>query len=757
MKFRGKWIKDLYRTENFAVALFENKSDGETYKCVGTTVPHIKNVTLGITAEEEEDTKYGGNRYRIISYEISKCEDEAEIIDFLSSGMFPGIGKAMAQRIYRKFKNESINIIEKDPSQLAQVKGISSAKVNKIIANYKINKAETELYKYLSVFGFTVNQVHKIKEISGTKDIAEFAKLSPYSLIKIRGVTFEMADTVAEDNLIPKDDINRVEAAVVQIIKNTMVSGHVGCDYMPLAAEAIKMLKTEKINASNIKAFLLELINRGKLGYRKVKTNGGEQLFYIYLPNVLKAENDLAENIKRCVESNHKTEVKDIDKEIRFAETRAGIILDEGQKKAIRMALSNNFSVITGGPGTGKTTIINVLCDIWEKNVKNKSITLMSPTGRAARRMAEATGRWAATIHSTLQFGVSDDSGTRREMSEDNIIKDSLVVIDESSMIDLFLARDMMDHLVNCTIVLVGDADQLPSVGCGKVLDDIISSGTVPVTRLKYSHRQQEGSSICENADRIKKGYAKLTTNRDFSMYLCKEDNNRYDYSILEKLEDKMVDEYLKLVDEYGLKNVAALCPFNKKPAGQISMNTRLQGILNPYNGTKEFKASTGTVFRTGDPVMQLVNRDGVSNGDIGEVIAVDRVDGKDTLVVKYYDQLITYTKDDSDEIALAYAMTVHKSQGSEYDAVVTCLVDEHGPMIRRNILYTALTRAKKRVVLCGSGSAIRKAVANNSTEERNSLLKYNLRNILPCKDKLIEFKKANEQLTLSSVGKGAL
>lgn len=756
MEFRGRWKTDLYRSDDYAVALFVDRDNGETYKCVGSMVPDLKNVTLLISANEEEDTKYGGTKYIVTSYEISECKGEAETIEFLSSGMFPGVGKTMAQRIYRKFKEESIDIIENSPERLSEVKGISCAKVGKIIANYKANKEETKLYKYLSAFGFTVNQVHRIKEMSGTRDLVEFAKLSPYSLIKIRGVTFHMADLVAADNLIPKDDINRIEAAVSQIIKNIMLSGHVGCDYTILATEAIKLLNTDKVNASNIKSYILELIKRERLGYRKIKASNGRSLMYIYLPHALKAEGDLAENIKKCIENDNKPVIKNIEKEIREAEKKKRIILDEGQIRALKMALSNNFSVITGGPGTGKTTIINILCDIWEKNMKGRPITLMSPTGRAARRMAEATGRWAATIHSTLQFGVSDDSGIRREMSGDNIIKDSLVVVDESSMIDLFLARDMMDHLVNCTIVLVGDADQLPSVGCGKVLDDIINSGTVSVTKLKYSHRQQEGSTICDNADRIKKGDPGLKASSDFAICLCKESEG-YNYSILEKLEDKMISEYLQLADIFGLNNVAVLCPFNKMPAGQISLNKRLQEIINPYNGTKEFKTSNGTVFRTGDPVMQLINSDGVSNGDIGRVVTIDRVDGKDALIVKYYDELITYTKDNSDEIALAYAMTVHKSQGSEYDAVVTCLVDEHGPMIRRNILYTAITRAKKKVVLCGSGSAIKKAVANNSTEERNSLLKYDLRQMLPYNEKVVKFKESEGQMSFDIAGKGII
>ena len=748
-EFTAKWERDIYRSDDYAVAFFYDEETDKTYKCVGHFVPSLKNVRYNIKAHQSKDEKYGGDKYEIISAEISACKTKKEIIGLLSSGLFPGIGKAMAERIYNKFKERSIEIIEEHAEELICIKGISQAKIRKIVLSYRQNKIEAEAYAYLAPYGFTLNQVHQIKKMSPIPEVLDFIRSDPYSMMEVRGVTFDMADMVALDNLIPRDDLKRVEAATVQIIKNMMSNGHTGCEYLPVAVEVIKMLKTDKLNAKNIKSHILELINRDKIGYRRVMYEGKE-ILYLYIHSALNAENELSNEIKKCIDSKKKHSIKNIEWQIEAKSREFGIQLDESQKQAIKNALNNNFSVITGGPGTGKTTIIRIIAAIWEDCFRGSSdIVLMSPTGRAARRMSEATGRHAATIHSTLRFGLTDSYGVRKEMSEENIIEDSLVVIDECSMIDLFLARDMMTHLRRCTVILVGDADQLPPVGCGQVLEDIIKSDRVPVSKLTYTHRQNKGSAICENADRIKRGITKLRASSDFSMIVSKDSSKDFDYDYLEKLENRIIAEYQKLLPEYGIENIAILCPYNKHKAGQLSINKRLQEMLNPYNGSREFKGKNGLVFRSGDPVMQLVNEDDVSNGDVGKVITVDKVDGIDTLVVKYYDCVKSYTINNIENITLAYAMTVHKSQGSEYDAIITCLADMHGPMIRRNIIYTAITRAKKKVVFCGSMSALEEAIQNNSTDSRNTLLWYNLRTQIENKNKVIDFKKETQNKTV--------
>ncbi len=750
--FKGRLKKDIFRTETYAVAIFEGieKSDdgkSEKYKCTGALVPAIKNVTYEITAKKMQDTKYKGDRYEVIKAEISKDFDRGEMIDYLSSGMFPGIGKVTAERIYNYFGKDSVRIMEEEPRRLSVIKGMSPSKITKLIEEYKKNTSIAACYKYLSPFGATLKQVGDIRKaarFADADDIVSFVKEQPYSLIDVRGITFQMADMVAKDNGFEEDCYERMEAAAIHVIREEMVKGHVACEYMTLATQMVKLLNTKLIDNSNIKKIIKVLLATGKLDYKKIEDNG-KTYFYIYLPYVRKAEvslaTSIAENVNRKVRK-----IENIDAKIKEWELKLGVRLDESQKKAIEMSLTTGLSVITGGPGTGKTTIINIICDIWEKET-HKAICLMSPTGKAARRMAECTKRPAATIHSTMKFGLSDGTGNQESFTEDEIIENSLVIVDESSMIGLILAKNMFLRLKNCQVVLVGDADQLPSVECGRVFADMIESTKVPTTKLLYTHRQSEGSLICKNAAKINQGDTSLIAGGDFQIRVFT-DNNSYDPDRLEKIEEQMVRVYKENIRVYGKENVVLLCPFNKYSAGQISVNKRIQEMVNPSLGRKEFKGANDMVFRTGDPVMQLVNEEGISNGEVGAVISIDRVDGRDVLLVKYEDQLITYDRDTVKNITLAYAMTVHKSQGSEYDMVITCLSDEHSVMLKRNILYTAITRAKKKVCIIGSRDAINAAVLNNTTEERHTMLWYDLKTMIKDEgdDELIETKKEIEK-----------
>ncbi len=750
--FKGRLKKDIYRTETYAVAIFESiekdeNGENKTYKCTGTLVPSFKNVTYEITAKKMQDTKYKGDRYEVVSAEISKDFDRDEMIDYLSSGMFPGIGRVTAERIYNYFGKDSVRIMEEEPRRLSVIKGMSPSKITKLIEEYKKNTSIAACFKYLSPFGTTLKQVGDIRKaakFAEAEDIVTFVKEKPYSLMEVRGITFQMADMIAKDNGFTDDCHERMEAAAIHVIRDEMVKGHVACEYMSLATQMVKLLNTKLINNGNIKKIIKVLLATGRLDYKKIEDNG-KVYFYIYLPYVRKAEIALATSISDNV--NRKVEkIENIDAKIKEWELKLGVRLDESQKKAIEMSLTNGLSVITGGPGTGKTTIINIICDIWEKET-GKEIRLMSPTGKAARRMAECTKRPAATIHSTMKFGLSDGTGNQESFTEDEIIEDALVIVDESSFIGLILAKNMFARLKNCQIVLVGDADQLPSVECGRVFADMIESTKVPTTKLLYTHRQSEGSLICKNAAKINQGDTSLIAGRDFQIRVFA-DEYGYDPDRLEKIEEQMVRVYKENISVYGKENVVLLCPFNKHSAGQLSVNKRIQEMVNPSLGREEYKGANDMVFRIGDPVMQLVNEDDISNGEVGTVISIDRVDNRDELLVKYEDQLITYDRDTVKNITLAYAMTVHKSQGSEYEMVITCLSDEHSVMLKRNILYTAITRAKKKVCIIGSKNAIDAAILNNTTEERHTMLWYDLKTMIRDNDddESIEAKKEIEE-----------
>ena len=746
--FRAKWKKDLFRSDDFAVAIMEDCKTGKEYKCTGALVPSAKNVRYEIEAEEKENTKYGGMEYRITSCAMSKHSGKEEMTALLSSGIFPGIGPQTAEKLYAKFGDSVLEVIENEPSKLTVIKGITRTKAEKISKSFKDNTAETELYRYMAPFGFTVKQIHKVRQISTTPALIDFVTASPYTMMRIRGVTFGMADLLARDNGIEEDATERIRAAAEQVLRDNMRDGHVGMKFKALTREMVKLLNTDRIDNDNIGSLTADLIENGWLAYRKIK-DGNDVLVYIYLPHVLNAEKELARLIySNSCRSTGLSEKRVMDELSRF-ERNEGMQLDPGQKEAVMMALTNGLSVITGGPGTGKTTIIKALASIWQSAFHGrKEVALMSPTGRAARRITEQTGMPASTIHSGLKLGIADDTGVREDEQAENTITDALVIVDEFSMVDMFLARDMMKNLKDCVVIFVGDSDQLPSVGCGKVLSDILESRAIPVTRLEYIHRQEEGSNICTNADLIRHGQKGLKAGDDFVILLLPDGSGMRQDATMQKIEDKMVSEYRRLTDLYGEDNVAMLCPFNKHPGGQQSINKRMQEELNPYERLKkQFRSSKGDIFRVGDPVMQLINTEEVSNGEVGRAIAVDRVDGRDVLAARYFDTTVTYTQDEAENVALAYAMTVHKSQGSEYDAIITCLTDFHGPMAKRNIIYTAITRARKQVVLIGNKRAILEAIDNDSTDDRNTMLKYELRSLwIKDHGNLIDFSPKSEE-----------
>ena len=727
INFKAKWIRDLYRSEHYAVAILEDCDTGREYKCTGALVPSIKNIKYDIAAIPEKDERYGGIKYTITSCAMAECTGRKDMVLLLSSGIFPGIGKSTAGKIYDRFGDNVLTVIRDDPVKLLNIKGITLKKAEKIHNSYEDHLYEARLFQYLTPFGFSPQQIHKIKSLSCEGDPVLFIKTSPYAAMKVHGVTFEMADAVAKDNSVEDTDPERLAAAAEDVIKKIMRSGHAGVTYASLAEGLTKTANSKEVDARNIKLIIKGMLASHTLSYRKIRDRSGNAVTYYYLPYVLNIEQELANLISSCISDTKSKNLGLAVALLSAAERDNKLTLDGCQKEAIITALTSGISIITGGPGTGKTTIIKILAAVWKKIYRGKKdIVLMSPTGKAARRMAEATGLPAATIHSILRLVPSDE--TEVMQAEETDIKDSLVVIDEVSMLDMFVANEAFKHFQNCVIVLIGDSDQLPSVGCGKVLSDLIESKALPVTALSYTHRQEAGSGICRNAERIREGADMLYSNPDFNIFVLSKSPEMKREEVMQMIEDKMLQEYLHLTDIYEKDNVVALCPFNKGPAGQLSLNARLQNALNPESpGKHALKASGSMTFREGDPVMQLVNIENVANGEVGIVTDAGRINGSECLRVQYPDRLVSYTRDEIDQIALSYAMTVHKSQGSEYDAVVTCMTGFHGAMVRRNVLYTAVTRAKKKVVLIGETDAIREAIRNDRIEERNTMLWHDL------------------------------
>ena len=500
----------------------------------------------------------------------------------------------------------------------------------------------------------------------------------------------------------------------------------------------IKMLDSPKVTKSNILSYILRLMKDGTIAYNKrLLLTGKEE--YFYHPSTYRAERSIATYVKDLLAERKKALIN-IDKLIAKYEKKFEITLDETQKKAVKVGVTEPIYIITGGPGTGKTTILKIIASINEElNGGADNNIFLSPTGRAARRITESTGYPARTIHSALHIGMKDDDSI--DLSEEvteKLLTNAKVIVDEASMIDLWIMECLMKNLDNSSLGLIGDIDQLPSVRCGSILRDLIACEKVPCVQLTKIHRQSDDAvNICENARRIKNGFSHLATGSDFEIIPS---------DSLEEAEGKIAGATMEMIAEYGEENVKVLCPFKKGFGGVYRMNNILQARLNPYKGGRTLKIANDMEIREGDPVMQLKNIEEVSNGDVGYVMCITEKD----LTVRFTDAthtIVDYSHQDAKEqLTLAYATTVHKSQGSEYDAVVMCLTKMHGMMLRRNILYTGITRGKHKVILVGSETAFEKAVENNMIEDRHSMLPELIN---PKSDKirmeLEEIKKAKE------------
>ena len=581
MQFTGFHERTLFESaDGFMVALYTDPATNETKKLVGYSLPDKRKVKYQFEATEEDDAKYGGKKYNVTHFEIAPCGNKEEVIDLLSSGLFKGIGPATAKRIYEKYGDDAARIVREEPERLISIKGFSHKTIVKIKECNKANISETKVYELLSPYGFSIKQVHHICTRLYKTEPVSCIKAAPYVLCDIRGVTFDAVDAFANTLGVKKDSEDRIYAAAKEIISQIMLRGHVAARYEELSRELIKKLKTDLVDASSVGKHILSLLKNERLSYRKVK-DGEDIKFLIYLPYAKDAEDTLTSKLLKTVERKY-SKKRNLDVLIHAEEMRTGIRLDQLQTEAVKMALNNSLSIITGGPGTGKTTILKMVAKLWEELHPEMGIELLSPTGRAARRMTESTGYPASTIHSRLKLDIEEDREVNENGRYPETIENSLVIIDESSMLDLFLARDLLVRLTDCSLLFVGDVDQLPSVGAGKVLSDMINSGQIPVTKLKYTHRQAEGSTICSNADKVKNGVNSLSTSDEFRIYMLPENNILSYDDILTRMEDKMVSLYVEDAKKCGRKNVVVLCPYNKHPGGQISMNIRLQRIFNP-------------------------------------------------------------------------------------------------------------------------------------------------------------------------------
>lgn len=633
---------------------------------------------------------------------------------YLGSGLLKGIGPKLADRIVEHFGEETLEVIDNQPERLLEVEDIGPKRSAQIAAAWEEQKLVKEIMIFLHSHGVSSNLAVKIyKEYEN--DALRVVKENPYQLARdIYGVGFKTADRIAQSLGLPADHPTRIEVGVMYVLEEMNHEGHVFTPRAKLEDEAVNLLTVERNQISPA----LERLEEAELvvidSVPLSRDQEPEQKNAIYLTPYYYAEIGTA---RRLGELNKTllSRLNDIPPDFIGLDSS----LSEEQNKAVRSILSQPVSVLTGGPGTGKTTTIKALIAAVE--AAEKRYALASPTGRAAKRLSEACGRPASTLHRLLEF--SPQKGFLR--NEDNPLQIDLIVVDEVSMLDIILANNLLKALEQGThLLLVGDTDQLPSVGAGDVLRDVIKSKVVPLTRLTTIYRQAQGSQIISNAHLINQGELP-----DFSEE--SQDFFRFPANSPEEAGDWVEDLVMnRIPDRFGLnslEDIQVMAPMYRGAAGIHALNERLQNALNPKGVLKPEKSLFGRVFRPGDKVMQVKNNydKGVFNGDIGLLSDISSIDHM--LTVTFEGRKVDYAWSEADQLVLAYAISIHKAQGSEFPAVVIPLLTQHYLMLQRNLLYTAVTRAKKLCVLVTNIKTLSIAVKNNKVAERYSGLAWRL------------------------------
>lgn len=713
----------VYRNADNGYTVFELVTDEDEITVTGSFRSIDEGETIKVTGEEIRHPNYG-KQFKVSAYEIIEPTDEVAIERYLASGTIKGIGPTMARRIVKSFGVDSFRIMEEEPERLSEIKGISSRIAENIGLQMREKRGMRRAMIYLQELGISSNLAVKIYS-TYELGLFDILKENPYKMVEdIPGVGFKTADEIAARAGILPDSVFRLQSGIIYTVNQAMMEGHT---YMPLeqvSESAAALLETTKVQ---IELQIDNLIVAGKL---ISKNEGGVERIYSAL--CYYTELKCARGLKDLDLTGFENDEK-LRSTIEAIEQQEKIVLDEKQADAVILAASRGVSVITGGPGTGKTTIIKVLLEYFDR--ERLSVELAAPTGRAAKRMTEATGYEARTIHRMLEIGGGSQEFAR---NEDNPLESDVVIIDEMSMVDIFLFNSLIKAMVpGQRLILVGDVSQLPSVGPGSVLKDIIDSASFGVAVLDRIFRQAAKSDIVMNAHYINKGQQ------------IRLDNDSEDFFFLERRDaDQIIEGIIYLVTKKLPPYVKAqpfeiqvMTPMRKGVLGVENLNAVLQERLNPPSRDKEEIAVGGMKLREGDKVMQIKNNYqleweirskygicidkgvGIFNGDTGVVKEVNR--NAATVTIVYDDNReVIYDTAGLDEVELAYAITIHKSQGSEYPAVVLPLLSGPSMLMSRNLLYTAVTRAKKCVMIIGSSDSVRSMIDNKNEMYRNCGLK---------------------------------
>lgn len=647
-----------------------------------------------------------GEQFKASRMKISAPTSTDGIERFLASGAIEGLGPAMAQRIVHKFGEKSLDIIENHPSRLLEVSGIGRKTMEKISASYRKQYELKEVMLWLESHGISGAFAGRIIKEYGSMAL-EVLEHKPYQLARdIDGIGFTTADAIAASVGMEKDSASRIAAGIDYALSQIASSGHC-C--MPEASLVERSASILGVGKDKVWEILKEQLDMERL---IMEQSGGETL--IYPPYLYHAERRVAERLLALQQEAHPLSVEEPEVLVRVWEESHGLRLAGLQREALKAVLKEGVFVLTGGPGTGKTTVVRGMIDLLKQ--QGLQVLLGAPTGRAAKRLAETSGHRAVTVHRMLE-AQGGPAGSEFLRGEDEQLEADAIILDEVSMMDIVLMRHFLEAVPDgCHVILVGDVDQLPAVGPGSVLRDILRSKALPSVRLKEIFRQDEDSTIVVNAHAINGG----------RLPICREDG---DFRFLELNDSALVTETIvKLCAELlpaegfdAMQDVQVLSPMHRQECGVDNLNRKLQAALNPKAPTKAEFVNSLYTFRLGDKVMQTKNdyNKGVFNGDIGFISELE----PEHVTVRFGEDSAVYERNELGELQLAYAMSVHKSQGSEYPVVILPLVPGHHVMLQRNLLYTAVTRAKQRVILLGTKAALNTAVENDRMRRRYTLL----------------------------------
>ena len=707
MKLEGIVTNIRYRNDESGYSVMTLETLDSDITIVGTMPFFNEGDRIEVEGDFTFHDKYG-EQINVKNVRLKKPSDKESIIKYLSSGNIRGIGKKTAEAIYDVFGNNSLDILYKNPDMLLKVEGIGKKKLADIKESAEETKDSRRSLEFLQSLRISYNLSMKIYNKYGENTI-DIVKSNPYKLIEdIKGIGFNMADALARNMQMETNSAFRISAGLTYVIEyEADFNGHTSLEMSQLVDEASKLLKADK---NLIEEQIQEDILSGKLELVEI-----DEKSYVYSRSLYKAEKSVAMNLAKKIKEAYIFDVT-INEDLRA--------YSDEQKQAIEAAFNNMLLVITGGPGTGKTTIINAITSILDKN--ELSYALAAPTGRAAKRMQEATDSEANTIHRLV--GIRPDMPIA-EYNEENPIEKDYIIVDEMSMVDIFLMKSLLDAIGESTaLILVGDSDQLPSVGPGNVLSDLLNSKAKSI-RLKKIFRQAGESNIIVNAHRINEGQYPLLNQPDKDFFFIDTSRADFNQALLALIKDRLPNFY----KFYPVKDIQVLALSRKTQCGVDAINKSIQEAINKE---KLFLKLNDRTFKLHDKVMQVrnnydlkainnvLNDDGVYNGDIGIITDIDT--NEESLKVEFDDgKIVKYKKEDIKDLDLSYAITVHKSQGSEFKCVIIPMMQVAPMLLTRNLLYTGVTRAKKLVILLGEKVYIKKMVDNNRSNDRNSNLSY--------------------------------